>query len=600
MAEMMGLLLVAYYFSAFLLEEDLFHVLRQGGLRIVWTRSKLLSTEFALFYYPVLVYVWGMWLPTAGEELWHACKRDYGCRAYLRRSGWSWASGDPRYSLVDLADIQWREFRGALPLLVAAAAGLAALVRAACWATAGRRSGGTVPGALVRLVVGLGFVVYVHGAGSAFPMVLVLLFYMVVRTTSGTRAAVPALWTLALLAIVAKEPKWPVRRHLTFGTLAGRSWAWLDGPAYQGEYDWAQSVNLILLRLLSFSLDCHSAALRKAAGGDQKLATAVEGNERDHAVPAGCRYIFLHGLSHAFYAPAVLAGPTIGFDDYIEQCATPRASNTHLGWYVAQVMVALAALEVGTHAYPCFALARSGQVGQLGPRLGAAAVFLTLNFMWLKFLLLWRIARAWALAEGIDIPENMKRALSNHYSVVGFWRCWHASFNRWLVRYIYIPAGGRDRKAFAAAVTFAFVAIWHDAEAKLMAWGALNAVFLALETLVTAAWQRRTSQFANQRPWLHRQVSALGGVTYIIVLMAVNTIGYSAGISGVSGLLETAASTRKEALSVLLGACIFLFASVQVMLEIRKLDGTWAAKTKSPAVSPTLAPTPSGGGKKKP
>ena len=67
-------------------------------------------------------------------------------------------------------------------------------------------------------------------------------------------------------------------------------------------------------------------------------------------------------------------------------------------------------METLMHMYPCFALARSGELGLLGPRLTAAAVFLTLNLMLLKFLLLWRIARAWALLDGIDPPENMRRA----------------------------------------------------------------------------------------------------------------------------------------------------------------------------------------------
>lgn len=232
------------------------------------------------------------------------------------------------------------------------------------------------------------------------------------------------------------------------------------------------------------------------------------------------------------------------------------------------------ALELGTHLYPVFALARSGMLPFLGPRLGAAAVFLTLNMMWLKFLVIWRVGSVWALAEGIEAPENMRRALCNHFSISGFWRCWHSSFNRWLVRYLYVPIGGRDRRVLAALLTFLFVALWHDVEAALLAWGLLNAAFVALENVIGTMWKRRSSGLAARRPWLHRQCGALGGTTYILMLMGANMIGYSVGVGGISGFLANAAGSSTEALWMILGSYAVLFSGVQVMIELRKLDGS--------------------------
>ena len=232
-------------------------------------------------------------------------------------------------------------------------------------------------------------------------------------------------------------------------------------------------------------------------------------------------------------------------------------------------------METLMHMYPCFALARSGELGLLGPRLTAAAVFLTLNLMLLKFLLLWRIARAWALLDGIDPPENMRRTLCNHYSVMSFWKAWHASFNRWLVAYIYVPAGGKTRRIPATALTFLFVALWHDVEAKLLAWGGLNALFIALEVSAAAALRPRVDALlAGGRPWLHRQLCALGGTSCIFLLMAVNMIGYSVGLAGLSSSAQSAASSAWEALGVVCGAYVVLFCGVQVMFELRHLDGT--------------------------
>lgn len=55
--------------------------------------------------------------------------------------------------------------------------------------------------------------------------------------------------------------------------------------------------------------------------------------------------------------------------------------------------------------------------------------------MALQLLIPWRFFRLWALAGGIDPPENMVRCMVNNYSTFGFWRSWHRSYNLWIIRY---------------------------------------------------------------------------------------------------------------------------------------------------------------------
>ena len=71
--------------------------------------------------------------------------------------------------------------------------------------------------------------------------------------------------------------------------------------------------------------------------------------------------------------------------------------------------------------------------------------------------------------------------MTNNYSVAGFWQGWHASFNRWLVRYMYVPLGGSARKLLNVWPVFAFVGVWHDLESKLMGWALLMALFMLPE-----------------------------------------------------------------------------------------------------------------------
>lgn len=94
---------------------------------------------------------------------------------------------------------------------------------------------------------------------------------------------------------------------------------------------------------------------------------------------------------------------------------------------------------------------------------------------------------------GIEVPENMPKCINNCHNLEGFWKNWHASFNKWLVRcnqffnldfpfsfqffpndnlnltgqkfrYVYIPLGGSRKKLLNVWVIFTFVAIWHDLE----------------------------------------------------------------------------------------------------------------------------------------
>ena len=59
--------------------------------------------------------------------------------------------------------------------------------------------------------------------------------------------------------------------------------------------------------------------------------------------------------------------------------------------------------------------------------------------------MIWRGFRLWAALDGVDAPENLPSCISVHHSLASFWRSWHASFNQWLVRYLYVPLGGRAR-----------------------------------------------------------------------------------------------------------------------------------------------------------
>jgi D-alanyl-lipoteichoic acid acyltransferase DltB (MBOAT superfamily) len=91
----------------------------------------------------------------------------------------------------------------------------------------------------------------------------------------------------------------------------------------------------------------------------------------------------------------------------------------------------------------------------------------SLMFLWYKFIVIWRWAKAWSYLSGIEVIDNMNRCMFNNYGFEGFWRMWHRGYNLWLVRYLFVPFGG-NKTFWSYVAVFAFVAFWHDTSASII------------------------------------------------------------------------------------------------------------------------------------
>lgn len=110
----------------------------------------------------------------------------------------------------------------------------------------------------------------------------------------------------------------------------------------------------------------------------------------------------------------------------------------------------------------------------------------------------------------------MRRCVCNNYDISGFWRTWHASFNRWLIRYMYIPLGGQRWRLLNVWPIFTFVALWHDFEWHLLKWAWLMALCIAPEALCKAALNSKGMRQHHGAPWL-RHLCAASAAGYITV-----------------------------------------------------------------------------------
>jgi D-alanyl-lipoteichoic acid acyltransferase DltB (MBOAT superfamily) len=202
--------------------------------------------------------------------------------------------------------------------------------------------------------------------------------------------------------------------------------------------------------------------------------------------------------------------------------------------------------------------------------------YFNLKHIWLKLLLPWRFFRLWALLDGIDPPENMVRCMSNNYAVTHFWRGWHRSFNKWTLRYLYIPLGGSAMPGLAGKArailnylaVFTFIAIWHDIQLRLLMWGWLVTVFVMPEIIAGMVFPARKWK---DYPNAYRMLCGLGAVVEILLLMIANMVGFALGVDGIQGLVSGIMGSW-SGLVFFWTACGALFVGVQVMFELRESE----------------------------
>jgi D-alanyl-lipoteichoic acid acyltransferase DltB (MBOAT superfamily) len=174
---------------------------------------------------------------------------------------------------------------------------------------------------------------------------------------------------------------------------------------------------------------------------------------------------------------------------------------------------------------------------KFGPYELIIASYFILKWIWLKFTVIWRFFRIWALLDGIESPENMGRCMSNNYCFEGFWRMWHRAFNQWLIRYLFIPLGGGKYKIFNIWVVFGFVALWHDLTLNLLAWGWGMCIFIMPEVLAKAYFaSERMAGF--RKTLVYSWMSACAGGVYICLMILANLVGFSFGLAGLRITLE--------------------------------------------------------------
>ncbi|KAJ0965864.1 hypothetical protein J5N97_027002 [Dioscorea zingiberensis] len=467
--------------------------------------------------------------------------------------------------LNDVSDSQWRNFRGNLPILMLVFGIFTSMANTIRHYYHLRARGMS----LIWSFMSLCYLSYLHGACVVFILLIAAMNFFLVKIFAKTRYFAYMLWIFNIAVLLLNR----IYEGYSF-SLFGANLAFLD--YYRGTFRWHICFNLVILRMISFGLDYHWS-LYQDSRFDQKKhiqgcyicrsGKACYFALQERSVPID-NYSFNIYLSYLIYAPLYIAGPIVSFNAFATQLDIPQKNLSvgQIAWYGFRWAMSLFLMEILTHFFYYNSFASSGLWRILSPLEIFIIGYGVINFMWLKFYLIWRFFRIWSLIGGVETLENMPRCVNNCYDLESFWKSWHASFNKWLVRYMYIPLGGSQRKLLNVWVIFTFVALWHDLEWKLICWAWLTCIFLIPEIVIKSAakaFQARSALGA----FIFRELSAVAGAVTITCLMVANLAGYVIGPTGINWLITRL--LQKDGLHVLFGIFTSFYIGTKLMFHVR-------------------------------
>ncbi|KAJ2081969.1 glycerol transporter [Coemansia sp. RSA 988] len=464
---------------------------------------------------------------------------------------------------IDLSDGQWDMFRSHLPAFTLAMGAFVLLNRLwrmwIQWKSIAPR--GSLPTLWFACAFSTVFVAVLSGTSMVFIGALAGGNYLLAKNLAGRRWAPLVFWTYNMVMLFSNEHY----RGYSFESIAAPL-AWLDG--WRGILRrWDITFNLTMLRMVSFAMDYHWRVCRERDITPQQLDSLAPSvytvKERVEQPCVSREYCFTNYWTYLMYPPLYLTGPIITFNDFVAQMRQPSVGSWRATvLYGVRLVFAGLLMELILHTVHCVAISKWAHWEYYSVFEISLMAYMRLSFIWLKLLIIWRFARFWAMADGLETIENMRRCMSTNYSLQQFWRDWHCSYNRWLVRYLYIPLGGRNTSPWNIFVVFTFVALWHDLSMRLLQWGWIIALLFLPEGLAT--WYFARPRWSEQ-PYF-RYLCAVGGALNITGMMIANLVGF--GDAGVDKMLTKIFS--RDSIVFLAVTYPLLVCHLQMVFELRE------------------------------
>ncbi|PVZ99814.1 hypothetical protein BB558_004146 [Smittium angustum] len=432
-------------------------------------------------------------------------------------------------------------------------------------------------------------------------------YYLTKKVFAGTRLGPIFMWALNIFILLFNE----INVGYSFSSIHPML-SWMD--SHRGiNSRWDSTFNITMLRIMSFDMDYHWRTLQVGILGSQKVDELARkkncsDKERLEYSRLEDEYSFLNYFAYLFYVPLYITGPIISFNDFVYQITHKQrlVTGKYVLTYGLRILASIFIMEVMLHAIHPAAITREKAFSGLSALEISLVGYFQLTFIWLKFMIIWRFARFFALFDGLFVIENMRRCMSNNYSLQNFWRDWHCSYNRFLIRYMYIPIQGAFEKEnvdviettdnqkntillgknkSTAAKTghsqgstvgrivglvaiFTFVAFWHDLELRLLAWAWIIIILFIPE--LTASIVCKNLGITSQKTSYFRYLVAIGGAMNIFTMVIANLVGFAVGVDGIG--MMTSRIFCKEGMTFVITTYILMCVHVLNMYELRQAE----------------------------
>ena len=414
-------------------------------------------------------------------------------------------------------------------------------------------------------VIGGGiFVTYLHGPRVVFLFALLLFNHFVIAQSCrflSRKWFLLGMWVFHVSILFINEHYHGYSFASMFGNWIGDLFDPIGGgltsrprsrsPVMSEVIPWNVLFNMSTLRMIAYCVDFADAVRANATGATASTITALEQKHKTTCLEclerrAPCYKLrteaprslttdfgVVNYLSFMLYIPLYIAGPMISYNSFIshryqsQRFFSLDKDCVQYGFKVVRYMCSLIVLLHYLHlnaikAHPTMFFAQS-----IGFK--ASVFMMTLGFLWLKFSIFWKFFRLIALIDGVEAPEDMVRCFSDTVTVADFWRDWHASFNVWIIRYMYIPLGGNKSRMLSIFPIFMFIAIWHDIEMNLFFWALIMCLAFIPEILIAGYFSSpKRFGWLRIKPYYQR-VKGVASAAAIFALILANLIGFGTG-----------------------------------------------------------------------
>ena len=207
---------------------------------------------------------------------------------------------------------------------------------------------------------------------------------------------------------------------------------------------------------------------------------------------------YLNFLLYISMFPQLIAGPIVRYVDIEAQIESRTASREDMFYGLVRFATGLGKkILIADHAFAVCSQLLEGSLASatvLGTWLGMVMFTFQIYFDFSGYS---DMAIGLGRIFGFKYQENFKLPYMS-LSITDFWRRWHISLSSFFRDYVYIPLGGKYKRAtLNRFIVWALTGLWHGASWNFLLWGLYFFVLLTLEKKYYGKYKKKAPKLVR-------------------------------------------------------------------------------------------------------